>query len=178
MKRIVFFILSLFLVTGCIPQPKALIERDTVELNTTVFNRSFKEKLPVVKKMPFGDIAILGATVASDTKGDRLSVKANITFKNFQIPEGLGGVVEFDAGLRYDPYAKNLYLDDMKPVAVNFGNSTLVKYIPNTTRRSIASIVGGELTLIPLAQVTTVKGALTVEKIEVDNGSVEIDFGK
>jgi len=91
MKKIVFFILSLFLVTGCIPQPKALIERDTVELNTTVFNRSFKEKLPVVKKMPFGDIAILGATVASDTKGDRLSVKANITFKNFQIPEGLGG---------------------------------------------------------------------------------------
>ena len=174
----VVFIVSLFALSGCSGAgPDAGLLSYTSKIPTEKINAELLKVTPIKRRSTFGSFAITRAAIHPAANDNKVALVARFGLTTFEIPEGVDGTLAASCGLRYDPETKQIFLTDIRPGAIQFGNASLSKYVSKSTRKAIGSIVSKVFGDIPIYQMDSSFTAKFVKKVSVYKGDIVIVYG-
>ncbi len=171
-------ILSLFAITGCGGStPDAGLLSYTSKIPTEKINVELLKVTPIKRRSTFGSFAITRAEIHPAAKENRVALVTKFGLTTFEIPEGVDGTLAASCGLRYDPKTKQIFLTDIRPGVIQFGNASLSRYVSKSTRKAIGSIVSKVFGDIPIHQMDSSFSAKFIKKVAVYKGDIVIVYG-
>jgi len=169
---------SLFLLNGCGKSPDAGLLSYTKVIKTDAVNAELARVTPISRRSTFGSFRINRAEIQpSATRDDRVILMTNFSLTTFEIPEGIDGTLAASCGLRYDKQTRQIFLTDIRPGMMRFGNASLAEYVSQDARRGIGTIVAKVFKDIPIYQLDSSFGAKFVKKVGVHKGNIVIVYG-
>jgi hypothetical protein len=170
----VWLAVLLLLISGCGGAP-GLGGSDQV-LTLSQIDVNLQKALPLKRKASFGSVRIVGMALQPSTDGKTLEVPVKFIQTSYEIPEGIEGLVTYQAGLRYAPETRTLHLDDLKPLRLTFGNPSLEEYVSSSARKGVVSLVASAIKNLPLQTMPEGFRARKVEKFMVQKDQLMVDF--
>jgi hypothetical protein len=164
----------LLLISGCGGAP-GLGGSDQV-LTLAQIDANLRRALPLKRKASFGSVRIVGMALQTGSDGKTLEVPVKFILTSYEIPEGIEGLVTYQAGLRYDPESRALYLHDLKPLRLSFGNRSLEEYVSSAARKGVVSLVASAVKNLPLQTMPEGFRARKVEKFMLQKDKLMVDF--
>ena len=172
------FFVSLFAFTGCGGGgPEAGLLSYTSKIPTEKVNEELLNATPIKRRSTFGSFVINRAEISPAASDDRVNLVTLFGLTTFEIPEGVDGKLAASCGLRYDPKTKQIFLTDIRPGALQFGNASLSKYVSKSTRKAIGAIVAKVFGDIPIYQMDSSFGSKFVKKVGVYKGDIVVVYG-
>ena len=173
LKRVCSSMIVLFLLAGCSTSIGPILGNDS-EIPIRAIDGNLSKAFPVSRKASFGRVKILGAATVPNAGEHQLVVRGYFNLVSFEIPEGIDGLVQYTAGLRYDPNTQAFYLDKLVPRMIEFNNPSLQEYVSNAAQRSIPSLIAKSLASVPVYRMKS--SARSVKEITVKKESVTVTF--
>ena len=165
--------IMLFLMAGCSASMGPLIGGGA-EIPLKSIDGNLSKAFPVGKKASFGSVKILGATTLPNEGAHQLVLRSYFNLVSFEIPEGIDGLVQYTAGLRFDPKTQAFYLDKLVPRMIKFNNPSLEEYVSAAARRGIPSLIAKSLASVPVYRMKS--SARSIKEITVKKESVAVTF--
>ncbi len=169
---------SLLVLAGCGGAgPDAGLLSYSSKIPTETINAELSKVTPIKRRSTFGSFAINRASIEPASAQDRVVLMSRFGLTTFEIPEGVSGMLAASCGLRYDAQTKQIFLTDIRPKAIRFGNASLSKYVSKSTRKAIGSIVSKVFGDIPIHQMDSSFSAKFVKKVTIYKGNIVIVYG-
>ena len=168
---------ALLLVHGCGEGPGAGLLSYTKVIKTEEVNTDLAQAMPISRRSTFGSFRINRADVQPAQSGERVVLNTNFSLTTFEIPEGIDGTLSASCGLRYDPKTRQIFLTDIKPGSLQFGNASLAEYVSSGARQGIHTIIKKVFTDIPIYQLDSKYAAKFIKKITAYKGNIVIVYG-
>ena len=146
------------------------------EIALSQIDLNLQKELPVSRKASFGSVKIVGLALQPGMENKVMEIPVKFILTSYEIPEGIEGLITYQGGLRYAPETRGLYLSDLKPLRLTFGNPSLEEYVSSSARKGIASVVASALGSFPLQSMPEGFRARKVEKFAIHKDKVMIDF--
>ncbi len=177
-KSIFILLLAWVFFAGCSSKsgPGSLLGYSS-SISTEEVNEAFSKAFPIQKKSSFGTVSLKRALLKPTSQSDRVALSVAFGLTSFEIPEGIEGTMALSAGLRYDPRSKKIYLKEVTPVGMQFGDTALSKYISKSARSAVNVIAMRELSNIVIYQVKESFSARFIKNITVNKGKIVIQYG-
>jgi len=174
-KQITGLSIALLLLFGGCGVTPGLGESDQV-IPLSQVDQTLKKRLPVMRKASFGSVRVL--SVALQPGSDKKSVEAVAKFilTSYEIPEGIEGLITYQAHLKYSPENRTLTLSQLKPLSLTFGNPSLEEYVSAAARQGVSSVVASILQGLPLQVMPENFRARKVKKFSIQKENLLIDF--
>jgi hypothetical protein len=172
--QIVVLMVWLGLMSGCGTAPGLGGSDQVIPLSQVELN--LQKRFPVKRKGSFGTVKIVGMALQPGTEGKGIEVPVKFILTSYEIPEGIEGLVTYQAGLRYAPETRTLYLNDLKPLRLSFGNPSLEEYVSSSARKGVVSLVASAVESLPMQTMPEGFRARKVEKFSVQKENLMVDF--
>ena len=172
--KMVWLAFFLLLISGCGGAP-GLVGSDQV-LTLSQIDANLQKALPVKRKASFGSVRIAGMALQPGMDEKTMEVPVKFILTSYEIPEGIEGLVTYQAGLRYAPETRTLYLSDLKALRLAFANPSLEEYISASARKGVVSLVASAIKDLPLQTMPEGFHAQKVEKFMVKKDQLLVDF--
>jgi len=177
--RALFFLIGIFFFfSGCSSKstPGSLLGYTTT-ISTEEVNQALSKAFPREKKSSFGKVVLKNAILEPSTESDKVMLALSFGLTSFEIPEGIDGKMGLSAGLRYDPKSRKIYLKEVTPAGIQFGNKSLANYVSKGARSALNVIAMRELSDIEVYQVKEGLTARFIKDITVDKGKIVVRYG-
>jgi len=164
-------VFSMLLLSGCVKIPSILPKvslpviggKSTRQIPLDRIGERIASALPATRKTSYGRVTVLAAALQPSTQ-NRVEVVAKFRLVTFEIPEGIEGLVRYQAELRFDPRSKRLYLSNLVPQSLIFASPSLEEYVTVAARKGVPGTVASVLRSLSLAE---------LEDVSVKEGVVE-----
>ncbi|NKQ41373.1 MAG: DUF1439 domain-containing protein [Sulfurovum sp.] len=176
-KLLLPLFLAAFFFSGCVKNTPLSLFAQKTTISTENVNEALAKVFPIQKKSSFGSVALKRAILIPARESSKVALSVGFGLTSFEIPEGIDGVLTLSAGLRYDPKTKKIYLKEVTPIGVNFGNPSLSEYVSKGARTALNVIAMRELSDIEIYQVKESFSARFIKHIKVDKGKIVIEYG-
>jgi len=140
-------------------------------------NSSLSKGFPFVKRTGYGNIILQHAKLGTSTKSDEIIVDVASSLNLFNATKGLDVNAKMGSGLRYEPSDRMIYLKNVHPVDIQFGNMQLSKYVPQNVIDSIGGIIGQRLGEMPIYKMKDNITARFIKSIDVQDGNIAVKYG-
>ena len=164
----------LLLVGGCGSAPGVGGSDQVIPL--TQIDQNLQSRLPISRKASFGTVKILGMALQPSTDNRTMEVSVKFILTSYEIPEGIEGLITYQAQLRYAPESRRLYLSELKPLRLSFGNPSLEEYVSTAARKGIATLVASTLRTLPIQTMPEGFRAKGIEKAAIVKDQLMVDF--
>ena len=170
-------LVAVFFVSGCGEGPGAGLLSYTKVIKTEEINTDLAQAMPISRRSTFGSFRINRADIQPAQSGDRVVLNTNFSLTTFEIPEGINGSLAASSGLRYDPKSRQIFLTDLKPGSLQFGNASLAEYVSKGAQKGIHSIIQKVFSDIPIYELDSKFVAKFIKKITAYKGNIVIVYG-
>jgi len=140
-------------------------------------NSALSKGFPFVKRTGFGNVILQHAQLAPSTRSDEIIVDVASSLNLFNATRGLDVNAKMASGLRYEPSNRMIYLKNIHPVDMQFGNLQLSRYVPQNVIDSIGTIVGQRLGEMPIYKMKDNITAKFIKSIDVQDGNIAVKYG-
>jgi len=170
------------MLSGCLKIPNILPKvslpimgsKSTRQISLDHISERIASALPTTRKTSYGRVTVLAAALQPSTQ-NRVETVAKFRLVTFEIPEGIEGLVRYQADLRFDPNNRRLYLNNLTPISLSFGSPSLEEYITVAARKGVPGTVASVLRTLPLAELEdlSVKEGV-VESVKLEKNILEL----
>jgi hypothetical protein len=154
----------------------ALDGSEQTSFSLAQINENFRQQLPVVRKGSFGTVKIVRVSLQPGLEGKNLEVLTKFILTSFEIPEGIEGLVSYRGTLLYDPVTRKLYLSELQPNRLTFGNPSLEEYVSPAARKGIAEVIASSLKGMPVQTMSNGFRAKGIKKVQVVRDQLKVEF--
>ncbi|WP_456433266.1 hypothetical protein [Nitratifractor sp.] len=181
MLRTLWTGMLLLLFAGCdlnLPV-SSLLGPTEVKIPISAIDTALAKAFPVTRKARFGTVKVLTATTLPNVGGKSIPVEARFNLVTFEIPEGVNGIVTYQADIVYDPLTRSFYLTRFKMGNLRFTNRDLVEYVSMAAAKGTPEVVATALAgvrIYRLDEKTKVSGK--INGVLVGKKTVTVRFGK
>jgi hypothetical protein len=178
LKLFGYLFLVIFFFNGCSVQdtPLSLFNSEK-SISFEQINDKLSGVLPIQKKTSFGSVNFRRAVLVATQSIDRVALSIAFSMTSFEIPEGIDGVLNLSAGLRYEPSNKKIYLTQLTPIGYQFSNKSLSEYVSKSALSAMNVLAMKELEDIEIYQMEKSFSAKFIKSIAVDRGRIVVKYG-
>lgn len=175
LKIMIFFIISSFLFTGCLPQ----VNKDglTVSLNSKQLSASFDDSFPQKKDFVFGTILIEEPIITIPKNSQRIMASINLDFKTMFTQKIVGDFIISGEPL-FDKKSSSIFLKNVKIENLKFTKLKLGDAFSKTFLTSLSPMVNSVFEQYPIYKIpeNSFQGRF-VKNINIEDSRLLITYG-